>query len=427
MRIAIMTDFHFGVKWGTPREWDSFEQAEEAIRRAIAEKADVILILGDIFDTRIPKLEVWAQALKVLSIPQTDGKNRLNLVSSQYKPLEAVSPLALQGTPVVAICGNHERRTRGLKNPVEALESAGKLIYLEAGTVVFQEGGEKVAIHGFGYVPERYLIPQLRTWNPQPVPGAFNIFAFHQSIGNFVYSEEEKPAFQISDLPPGFDLYANGHVHARAEAQAHGAPLLLPGSTERTQLIEDEAVNPKGFYLAEIKDGNLSYRFIELQSPRDFFYERVRVENISLQDLYGVVRRRIRELLLRHRRNQKKPPIIRIKLEGTLAKDVLRSDFDARLVEEEFREQAIVTIGKGDLVSPGMEARLRSLREFKERELSIDEKGLLMLEELAKEIPNIGLVSVRDLFGLMAEDRKEEALAKLLKIVEGMVEAEVGG
>ena len=426
MRIAVMADFHFGTKWGTPREQDSFVQTEEAIRKALDEKADLILILGDIFDVRIPKLEVWDRALRILSIPQTGVENRLQLISTQYKARSTISPLALQGTPVVAICGNHERRTKGLKNPVEALESAGKLIYLEAGTVVFQGSDGKVAVHGFSYVPEKYLLPQLKTWNPQPISDAFNILAFHQSIGDFVFSTDERPSFQISDLPPGFDLYVDGHVHTHAEARAHDAPLLLPGSTERTQLLEDEALNPKGFYMVEVKDGSLKYWFVELQTPRDFFYERLEVSNASLQDLYTVVRAKVKELLLRHRKNLEKPPIIRIKLEGTLAKEISKADFDTRLIEEEFRDQALVVVGKEDLIAPGLEEKLRSLREFKEKSLSIDEKGMLLLEEYAKEILKTELISVQDLFGLLAEDRIEEAQDKVFSLIEKMVDSEVG-
>ncbi len=423
MRIAVMADFHLGAKWGTPRENDSFDHAEEAIRKALEMDVDLILILGDIFDTRIPKLEVWDRALRIFSIPKTEGTNRLKIVKTKFKPVETIPPLALQGTPVVALCGNHERRTRGLKNPVEALESAGKLIYLEAGSIVFEKSGERVAIHGFSYVPEKYVLAQLRTWNPTPEPGAFNVLALHQSIGEFVFSKEteEESMLKVGDLPPGFDLYLNGHVHYRAETEAHGAPLLMPGSTERTQLLEVEARNPKGFYLVET-GGRPRWTFVELKSPRDFFYEEMKVENASLQELYTKVRSKIQELLLRHRKNLEKIPIIRIRLMGTLAKEISRADFDERLIEEEFRDKALVTISKDALVSPGLEEKLRSLREFKEKQLSIDEKGMLLLEEYVKDVQGIELVSVRDLFGLLAEDRVEDAVKKLMSLVEKMSE-----
>jgi DNA repair exonuclease SbcCD nuclease subunit len=420
-----MADFHLGAKWGTPREGDSFDQAEEAIRKALDLGADLIVILGDIFDSRIPKLEVWDRALRIFSLPKLATKRGPKIVSTKYKAMNNIPALCFQGIPVIALCGNHEKRTRGLKNPVEALESAGKLIYLEAATVVLEQDGEKVAVHGFSYVPDKYVVAQLRTWNPRPIPGAFNILAFHQSIGEFVFSrEEEKSMLQVSDLPSGFDLYINGHVHYRAETEVNGAPLLMPGSTERTQLLEVEAKNPKGFYLIETEP-KIKWDFIELRTPRDFFYEEVRVENISLQDLYTKVRNKIRELLLRHRKNTAKPPIIRIRLLGTLSREISRADFDERMLEEEFKDQALVTVSKDALVSPGLEEKLRSLREFKERQLSIDEKGMLLLEEYVKDVKGIELISVRDLFGLLAEDRVDEALERLMSLVRKMG-AEVG-
>jgi len=424
LKLAVMADFHFGTKWGSSREGDSFDQAEEAVRRALELGADLIIVLGDIFDTRIPKLEVWDRALRVLSIPRSAPKGKLSLIETIDKPIDGISPLALQGVPVVALCGNHERRTRGLKNPVEALESAGMLIYLEANALIFEGPEGKVAIHGLSYVPEKHLLPQLKTWNPKPIDGAFNILALHQSIGDFVFSTEERPSLDISNLPPGFDLYLDGHVHYHVETEVDGAPLLLPGSTERTQLLEVESKNPKGFYMVEVGK-SLKYQFIELRTPRDFFYEELEVTDAAIQDLYTRTRAKIKELLLRHRKNMEKLPIIRIKLQGTLSKEVSRSDFDEHLLVEEFEDQALVVISKDSLVSPGLEEKLRSLREVREKQLSIDEKGMLLLEEYTKEVPKIELLSVRDLFGLLVENRTEEAFDKLLSLAEKLAEAEV--
>ncbi|MGC8817629.1 MAG: metallophosphoesterase family protein, partial [Candidatus Hadarchaeum sp.] len=75
MRLALISDPHLGTKWGTPREQDSFDQFREAVEEAIDRGAQLILILGDIFDTRIPRQEVWAQALRILSLPLARGRN----------------------------------------------------------------------------------------------------------------------------------------------------------------------------------------------------------------------------------------------------------------------------------------------------------------------------------------------------------------
>ncbi|MCK4884124.1 MAG: metallophosphoesterase, partial [Candidatus Diapherotrites archaeon] len=65
MKIAIISDCHFGVFFGTERENDSFEQAREALFNAIELGADAILLPGDIFDSKIPRPEVMAKAMDI--------------------------------------------------------------------------------------------------------------------------------------------------------------------------------------------------------------------------------------------------------------------------------------------------------------------------------------------------------------------------
>ena len=52
MRIAVLSDFHFGYGYNTELEEDSFSNAEEALERA--SEADLIINAGDIFDTKFP-------------------------------------------------------------------------------------------------------------------------------------------------------------------------------------------------------------------------------------------------------------------------------------------------------------------------------------------------------------------------------------
>jgi DNA repair exonuclease SbcCD nuclease subunit len=423
LRFAVISDPHLGAKWGTPRENDPFEQFEEAIRRSLDLGAQLILIPGDIFDTRIPKLEVWDRALRILSIPLTQRQGGVKLDRTIDKPSEEISPLAFQGTPVVALHGNHERRTRGLTNPVEALEAAGQLMHLHAGTLVFSTPDGKLAIHGLSNVPDKHLLTTLKAWNPKPIEDAFNVFVIHQSIGDFVYSTEERPPLQLSDLPPGFDIYICGHVHCRAETSVMNKPLLIPGSTERTQLLLAEAQNPKGFYIVETGDGE-GHRFIELRSPRDFIYEELRFKDATIPELYGAVRAKVEELLKRHRKNLQKKPIFKIRLLGTLSKESTKSEFDEYTIIEEYKDRAIVSVRKEALVSPELEDKLHLLREFREKRLSIDEQAMALLEEYLKDAEHVRMFDVRELYGLLVEKREEEALKHILEIVKNFTKAE---
>ena len=426
MKVAVISDPHLGAKCGTPREQDSFVQFHEAIEKSLDLGAQLIILLGDIFDTRIPRQEVWARALRVLSIPLARGRNEVRLIDTIDKNFEEISPVTLLGTPMIALHGNHERRTRGLTNPVEALEAAGLLIHLHHNTLIFDTPQGKLAIHGMSNVPEQHARNVFATWNPKPVNEAFNILALHQSVGQYVYSSEELPTLDISDLPLGFDLYLCGHIHYRTESTVHGKPILFPGGTERTQLLQVEAETPKGFYMVEFGDG-FRYEFIELKSTRDFYYEEMRFEGVSVPQLNEAVRAKVVELLKRPRKNLGKLPLIRVRLVGTLAREASRSDFDERAITQEFADIALVVVSKGDLVAPGLEEKLQLLRELKERRMSIDETAMALLEDNLREAGYTQIFDVRALYGLLVEGREEEALRNVLGVVENLVKAELRG
>jgi DNA repair exonuclease SbcCD nuclease subunit len=424
MKIAVISDNHLGTKWGTGREQDSFDQARESFERALELGAELILELGDIFDTRTPRQEVWAQAMRILSIPLAKGQSEVNLSRVIDKNQDDFSPVALRGVPVVALHGNHERRTRGFVNPVQALEAAGLLIHLHHNVLIFDTPEGKLALHGMSNVPEQHAKNVLSAWNPKPVEGAFNILMLHQSVGQYVYSKEEFPTINLTDLPPGFDLYLCGHIHYHAEASAHGKPLLFPGSTERTQLLQVEAEVPKGFYILDLGDG-LNYEFIGLTGTRDFYYEEMKFDGIGIPQLNEVVRAKVRELLERPRRNLEKLPLIRIRLTGTLAKEASRSEFDERAVVQEFADRALVAISKGDLTSPGLEEKVQLLRELRDRRLPIDEMAMGLLEANLRDMKYNHPLDVRPLYGLLVEKRGEEAFQKVLGVVEDQIKTEL--
>ncbi len=426
LKLAVISDPHLGTKWGTPREEDSFDQFQEAIERSLDIGAQIILIPGDIFDTRIPKLEVWEKALRIFSIPLMRGRSDVSLAKTIDKPTEEISPLAFSGVPVVALHGNHERRTKGLKNPVEALEAAGELVHIHGATLIFDTPDGKVAIHGLSNVPDQHLLASIQAWNPKPVAGAFNIMVIHQSVGNFVFSTEERPSLALEDLPKGFDIYICGHVHFRADATVDGKKLILPGSTERTQLLLVEAQNPKGFYMFEIGKV-MRQEFVELKTPRDFVYEEMRFENVDIPELYGATKSKVEELLSRPLKNNVKKPIIKVRLVGTLAKTASKSEFDEYSIIDEFKDRAIVNIGKDALVSPGLEDKLQLLREFKEKRLSIDEQAMALLEEYLKDAEHVRPFNIRGLYELLVEERDEEALKQILSVVQSLTDTEIGG
>ena len=426
MKVAVVSDTHLGTKWGTPRQEDSFDQAQEAIERALELGAQMILIPGDIFETRRPHQEVWAQAMRILLPALMHEQNDVELVDSIDKNREDISEVALRGVPMIALHGNHERSARGLLNPVQALEKAGFLIHLHHNTLIFETPAGRIAVHGMSSVPERHAKSVLSTWNPKPIEGAFNILMLHQSVGQYVFSSEEFPTIDLPDLPRGFDLYICGHMHYYAEATANGKPLLFPGSTERTQLLPIEAQVPKGFYMLEVGDG-LSYEFIELSGARDFHYEEMNFDGVGISQLNEAVKGKIEELLSRPRRNPNKLPLIRLRLRGTLAKDASRTEFDHEAIIQEFADRALVSISKDDLIAPGLEEKVRFLRELRERRLPVDEMAMQLLESNLKDVGYTQMFDARTIYELLVEGREEEAQAKVFEVVNKLVESELKG
>ena len=424
MKVALISDTHLGTKWGTARERDSFDQAREALELALELGAQLILVLGDIFETRIPRQEMWVQAMRILTLPLLKERSPIKLKNTLNKSPEEISPLALRGVPVVALHGNHERRAKGLTNPVEALEAAGLLIHLNQNTLVFETPIGKIAIHGMSNVPEKYGKSALATWNPKPLDEAFNILMLHQAVGQYVFSSEERPTIDLADLPQAFDLYLCGHVHYHAETTAHGKPLLFPGSTERTQLIPIEAQVPKGFYMLELGDGS-KYEFIELRGLRDFRYVEMTFDGVEIPELSAAVRERVEELLAGPRRNPEKLPLLRVRLRGTLAKEASRGEFDESSIQGEFADRAIVTISKDELVAPGLKEKVQFLRELRERKLSIDEMVMSLLDSNLKDLGYSHALDVRALYELLVEDKEDEARERVFEIVNKLTETEL--
>ncbi|MBR9680155.1 MAG: DNA repair exonuclease [Candidatus Altiarchaeota archaeon] len=228
MKIGIASDFHLGFGTGR-RAGDAKRQASETMQLLVDQKVDAIIVAGDIFDTSIPTPETLRDAVDVFSIAQTKGSDtRVELID---KKMTVPIKQALAGIPVFAIHGTHERRVRGEVNPVQLMEIMGKLVYLQKNGVKLKKGKHELSIYGLGGVPESFAPKIFRAWKPNPIGQAF--FVFHQNLKPFI------PApigLTIDDLPAGFSLYIDGHLHSGQ----HTKNILIAGSTIVTQLRKDE-------------------------------------------------------------------------------------------------------------------------------------------------------------------------------------------
>jgi DNA repair exonuclease SbcCD nuclease subunit len=401
MKITILADFHFGFGGGNEWEKDSFENAKEAMQ--IATNADLILIGGDIFDYPAPKTQVWAKALRILTEPLLKPNPEIKLVSCS-KVLRKVSERVLDHVPVIALHGNHERKARVEFNAIQALENAGILIHLNKDTIVFEKNGIKVAIHGMSSVPERYAKDFLEEWRPKPLAECVNILFLHQSIYPYVFSPLEPPSLSLSNLPKGFDIIIDAHVHNYTQDKVNGSIFLIPGSLVVTQFEKNEALMGRG--LLELGIGEeLKVNFVPLKTNRKFFYEEVTLN--ALTDVEQI-EKKIDEII--YVKNLPKPPLVKFKLIG---KEVAGLEQELKRIEAKYRNKSILIFSK-ELESPEITKKIELLRSLREQKISIEEMGLNILKENLEELKFKSILEAETLFKLLSEGEVEKALNLLL-------------
>lgn len=392
MKIAVLSDIHLGYAFGTERGEDPFDALEEAVEKIT--DSDMILIVGDMFDTKIPGPEILTRAMQLLLKPLLKPSDA-ELIEGVGKDTEDLLPLASLGIPIVAIHGTHERRVKGLINPIESLERAGFLIHLHCNGVVFQKGDEKVCVQGMSGVPDQYADSVMKKWNPQPVEGTFNIIMLHQSIAQFIYA---KHLMDINSIPKGFDLYISGHIHESKQTKYADAPFLIPGSFIPTQLTK-ESVQSRGFWIIDTENIPPKFEFIELENQRKVYHRTFRTD--MNKDMI------IEELKILTETPYKKKPIIRINFTG---KENMPDHFIDDL-KSMFGKSAILSF-KTDI-----EEEMPVAKSMEEQKMSVQELGRKVLMSNLREF-KLDEKIFECVFELLLDKKDDEAINLLNQDIE---------
>ena len=360
MRIAILSDFHLGYE--RFRE-DALRQAGEALSAA-ADKADVLLIPGDIFDNREPSPDVLAEGINLFrDLSKREWHARVSEFRGEGRTFTDV--------PIVAIPGTHERRAEGIEDPVDLLGLAGLLVDTTNACAIVERDGERVAIRGLGGIAEDRFKEIMKREDPKPIEGMFNIFFFHQSIYEFLPFSQD--FIKLDDLPDGFDLYVDGHIHGRIESSSHGKPLLIPGSTVLTQLKDGEQ-ETKGFYVFDTL--TKSYVFNEIGSRR-FVLHRVSIEGKEPSEVTDDI-----ESVVSAEAGKGGNPIVKIELVGKLKAGYKGIEINSTEIVKHNSGKAIVEIGK-DKIEAGQASAQGGLGEKMADGASIKDYGLgIFLEKV---------------------------------------------
>jgi DNA repair exonuclease SbcCD nuclease subunit len=395
MKIAIVSDFHLGYE--RFRE-DAYKQAEEALEEA-SKVADAIIIPGDVFDMRAPKPEVLAEAINLFrNLSKKEWKAKVTTVEAANKSFTNV--------PIIAIPGTHERRAQGAENPVNLLGLAGLMVDVSDGYAIVEKGEEKVMVFGIGGVSDERFLETIKKLAPKPLKGHFNIFMFHQSAYELLPFSDD--FIHLDDLPEGFDLYVNGHIHNKVEKKVHGKPFLIPGSTVLTQLKEAEQ-EEKGFYLFDT-DAK-SYSFHKIRS-REFIVLKISADAKASEQLEGEIKKGIDKVLASHR----EVPVVRVEINGSMKKGVKSIDLDYQGIIKSYDGKAIVEIKKPGIEAIEASTDVDSLRKGSLENMSVKDYGLgIFVEKLKQNKYDLG-ISPTELFEMLSTDAsKEKTIKKALE------------
>ena len=392
MKVAIVSDMHIGYERFAE---DAFKQAKEALEKA-SEMADVILMPGDVFDKRSPKPEVIAQAINIFR--ELSKKKWVARITS----FNGRNSKSYTDIPVIGISGTHERTAAGKENPLSLLGLAGLIVDASEASIIIEKGNERVAIFGLGGLSEERVKEALIELDPKPIENAFNIFMFHQSVYEILPFSDD--FIHYNDLPKGFDLYVDGHIHSRVEADVHGKKFLIPGSTVLTQLKEGEQED-KGFIIFDTD--KYTYEFVKINC-RKFAFKNINFENVTPKELKERCEKEIEEVLS----GPAPMPIIKLKIQGTTSGGFSGIDMPLQSIMMKYSPKAVIEIDSTKLVNPIMQSDIENLRENRIGNISVKDLGMQILGSKLKEQKFDDKLNYTELFNILSDGSKKEKVLK---------------
>ncbi len=406
MKVAFFSDLHLGFCEGKERESECFENAKQAFDLAFSENVDLIVLAGDLFDADVPSQETLLKAFKLFYGAKKPCKKILLKKSKAGK----VEEFALDNVPIISIHGTHEFRGKDEANVLELLETVGFIVYLHAGLIEVNCNGEKFFVHGMGGVPEKKALDALKLFDPKPFPGGRNVLILHQSIKEYLpFDDEMIASISLSDLPSGFDLIVNGHLHWSALEDFDGRKFLLTGSTIITQMkkLESERKKCVSIYNTE-KD---SVEFLQLPKQRKMFYEKMNFENASPEEITVPAEKKLTEICSK---DFELKPLVRLKLCGTLSKGISSADVSLIGLEKNFSQKAILSIDK-DFSTIAFKEKMAELKKLQQSKKSIASIGLDILEKNLSETNFNSAFDIAAVFELLSKNEVEKAFDEISK------------
>ncbi len=228
---------------------------ENLVALCIEERADVLLLAGDVFDGS------WK-----------DYSTGLFFVAQMVRLREA-------NVPVAIVRGNHDAASsvvKALRLPANVHELSSR----KPETHELRDAG--IAVHGQSF-SQRITTEDLAARYPDRVPGLFNIGLLHTSIDGREGHEPYAPTSIETMRAKGYDYWALGHVHAR-EIVSSDPYIVYPGNLQGRHARETGA---KGASVITV-EGNV-VQSVEHRALDVFRWELVTVDAGPASDAQEVV------------------------------------------------------------------------------------------------------------------------------------------
>lgn len=304
IRICIATDNHLGLRDDDPILGnDSFIAFEEILNLAKKNKADFLLLGGDLFDHNKPSRETLHKAMELfrkycfgddqVHFQVLNYHREHNFISNQGR-LNYEDPNINISLPVFGIHGNHDEPSgQNSLSPMDMLSVNNLLNYfgkttkddeVKVAPILIKKGETILALYGLGYIKdERYyqLVNNKHlTFLFHTNENIFNLFTTHQNrhrefLGNKNVISEE-------NLPSQFDLILWGHEHGcriDPEPSKNGFHVIQPGSSVVVGYRPEESGDKK-IAILDITKKKYTLTPITLKCRRPFIYERVHISDL---------------------------------------------------------------------------------------------------------------------------------------------------
>ena len=279
IKILLLADSHLGFdlplrpRVGRRRRGnDFFANYHAALEPARRGEVDLVVHAGDVFD-------------------------RSSVATSlAYQALEPLRRIAGQGVPVIIVPGNHERS----RIPhVRFASHPGVHVFDEPRTFVVNVRDTRVLLAGFPYVRDNVrerFVEVLEQTRWRETPADVRLLCIHHCVegatvgpADFMFTTADD-VIRPRDVPADFSAVLTGHIH-RHQVLTHDlagrrldAPVLYPGSIERTSLAEID--EPKGFMVVNVDASARSLRWEFKRLPaRPMIHRELNVDDLSVTRL----------------------------------------------------------------------------------------------------------------------------------------------